>query len=425
MPGEFALYLRQPCFYDIISQMFSGTEIEKITGGKVLGKGEILGISTDSRSIKPGELFIPLKGKNFDGRKFLKKAPLALDVKDGLAALQKLAAYHRGKFNIPIVGVTGSVGKTTTKDMLASILSQEMNVLKNEENLNNEIGVPLTLLQLNKKHKAAVIEMAMQRLGEIEELAHIVRPHVAVITNIGEAHLKFLKTKRNVAKAKSEIFKYLKRGDYAVINQDDEFFEHLRRRGKGKGIRVITFGILEKADVMPKDLAGIKLPVPGEHMIMNALAAIAAARTLSIKKASIKKGLEKFQPSSRRMEVIVRPDGTRILNDTYNANPQSMAAALKVLAHFPGRKIAVLGDMLELGRSSKSAHRRIVKLTYDLKIDKLFTLGKLWPKAAAPEKNRKTLTKKLKKFIRPRDIILVKGSRGMKMENLVAGIERA
>ena len=396
-----------------------------MTGGKVLGKGKITGISTDSRSIQPGELFIPLKGKNFDGRRFLKKVPLALKVKDGLNALQKLAAYHRGKFKLPIIGVTGSVGKTTTKDMLASILSQEMSILKNEENLNNEIGVPLTLLRLNKKHKAAVIEMAMRRLGEIEELARIVRPHVAIITNIGEAHLKFLKSKRNVAKAKAEIFTYLKKGDYAVINQDDEFFEHLRRQGKGKGIRVITFGILEKADVTPKDLAGIKLPVPGEHMISNALAAIAAAKALRIRRSSIKAGLEKFKPSSKRMEVIIRPDGTKILNDTYNANPQSMAAALKVLAHLPGRKIAVLGDMLELGKYSRRFHKKIIGLARKLKIDKLFTLGRLWPKSSAPVKDQKTLNKKLKKFLRPRDIILVKGSRGLKMENLVAGIERA
>ncbi|MBI5698713.1 UDP-N-acetylmuramoyl-tripeptide--D-alanyl-D-alanine ligase [Candidatus Saganbacteria bacterium] len=402
--------------------MFDREEIEAITGGKVVGNGKIAGISTDTRALKPGELFIPLKGKNFDGRKFLKKAPLALDVKDGLAALHKLAAFHRNKFKIPFIGVTGSVGKTTVKDMLSSILSQEMEVLKNEENLNNEIGVPLTLLKLNNKHKAAVIEMAMQGLGEIEELARIVKPHVAVITNIGEAHLKFLKTKRNIAKAKAEIFTYLKKGDFAVINQDDEFFEHLKQRVKGKGKRVMTFGILEKAEVTPKDLMGIKLPVPGEHMIMDALAAIAAAKVLGVKNPSIKKGLEEFCPSSKRMQVILKENGTKILNDTYNANPQSMAAALKVLADLPGRKIAVLGDMLELGKISKAAHRRIIRLARDLKIDRVYTLGKLWPKVTTPEKNRKTLLKKLKKFIRPRDIILVKGSRGLKMENIVAAV---
>ncbi|MFA4905673.1 MAG: UDP-N-acetylmuramoyl-tripeptide--D-alanyl-D-alanine ligase [Candidatus Margulisiibacteriota bacterium] len=402
--------------------MFDREKIEAITGGKVLGHGKITGISTDTRSLKPGELFIPLKGKNFDGRKFLKKAPLALDVKNGLSALQKLAAYHRNKFKIPFIGVTGSVGKTTVKDMLASILSQEMEVLKNEENFNNEIGVPLTLLKLNKKHKTAVIEMAMQKLGEIEELARIVRPHVAVITNIGEAHLKFLKTKRNIAKAKAEIFTYLKKGDFAIINQDDEFFEHLGTRARELGARVLTFGILEKADVTPKDLKGIKLPIPGEHMIMDALAAIAAAKALGIKRTSIKKGLEKFQPSSKRMQVILKVDGTKIINDTYNANPQSMAAALKVLASLSGRKIAVLGDMLELGKISKTAHRRMIRLARALKIDRVYTLGKLWPKVSTPEKDQKTLLKKLKKFIQPRDIILVKGSRGLKMENIVEAL---
>lgn len=400
--------------------MFTREEAEKLTGGKVLGKGKITGISADTRSIKPGELFIPLKGPNFDGRRFLKKVPLALDVKDGLAALQKLAAYHRNKFKIPIVGVTGSVGKTTTKDMLASILSQEMSVLKNEENLNNEIGVPLTLLKLKKNHRVAVIEMAMQRLGEIEELTRIVRPHVAIITNIGEAHLKFLKTKRNVAKAKSEIFMYLKRGDFAVINQDDEFFEHLKQRVKGKGIRVMSFGILEKADVTPRDLKGIKLPVPGEHMIMDALAAIAAAKALGVKKSSIKKGLEKFRPSSKRMQVILKEDGTKILNDTYNANPQSMAAALKVLASLSGRKIALLGDMLELGKHSRKFHKKIMGLASKLKIDKLLIYGKEWPGTAI--KDESELIKQLKANLLPGDNILVKGSRGMKMERVVEAL---
>lgn len=403
--------------------MFDRAEIEAVTGGRVLGKAtKITGISTDTRALKLGELFIPLKGKNFDGRKFLKKAPLALDVKDGLAALQKLAAFHRNKFKIPFVGVTGSVGKTTTKDMLASILSQAGPTLKNEENLNNEIGMPLTLLKLKKRHQFAVIEMAMQGLGEIEELARIVRPHVAVITNIGEAHLKFLRTKRNIAKAKAEIFTCLKKGDFAVINQDDEFFEHLKQRVRGKGIRVMSFGILEKADVTPRDLKGIKLPVPGEHMIMDALAAIAAAKALGVKKSSIKKGLEEFCPSSKRMQVILKEDGTKILNDTYNANPQSMAAALKVLASLPGRKIAVLGDMLELGKHSRKFHKKIIGLARKLKIDKLFTLGKLWPKSSAPVNDQKALNKKLKKFLHPRDIILVKGSRGLKMENIVGAL---
>ena len=407
--------------------MFTLSEILKILkGANIIGdKFQVIkGISTDTRTIKPGDLFIPIKGPKFDGRKFipeaLRKGAVVLDAKDGLKALQTLAAYHRSKFKIPVIGVTGSVGKTTTKDMIASILSQAMPTLKNEENFNNEIGVPLTLLKLAKKHKAAVIEMAMQRLGEIEALARIVKPTIAVITNIGEAHLEFLKTQKNVAKAKAEIFKFLRRENYAVINQDDEYYEHLRSRVKGQGSRIINFGILEKANVSPKALTGIKLPLPGEHNVYNALAAIAVAKILKINRRAVKKGLESFRPSGQRMETISQPDGTKIIDDTYNANPQSMAAALKTLAGIEGRKVAVLGDMLELGKSAKSAHKKIIQLAPHLKINKIFTFGRLWPKT---NMNKKLLIKKLKKFIRPRDIILVKGSRGMKMEAVVEALK--
>jgi len=388
-------------------------------------RDEILrkGISTDSRTVKAGEIFIPLVGPKFDGRKFIpevvKKGALVLETKNGLKALQQLAAYHRSKFNIPVIGVTGSCGKTTTKDMLASILSQVKPTLKNEENFNNEIGVPLTLLKLTRKHKFAVIEMAMQKPGEIEELASIVRPTIAVVTNIGEAHLGFLKTKKNVARAKSEIFKHLPHNGWAVINQDDEYFEHLKSKVKSQKSKIMTFGIIERADMTPRYLAGIELPVPGEHNVYNALAAIAAAKILKVKKTSVKKGLESFKPSSKRMHVIDRPDGIRIIDDTYNANPQSMSAALRTLAIMEGRKIAVMGDMLELGPKAKSAHRRVIKLSRELKIDKVYTYGDLWPGSC---RDKKRIIKNLKKIIRPRDIILVKGSRAMKMEEVVEAL---
>jgi UDP-N-acetylmuramoyl-tripeptide--D-alanyl-D-alanine ligase len=409
--------------------MFSRQEIlTALKGARILGDGKkrIRGISTDSRSIKPGELFIPLQGEKFDGRKFIpqaiRKGALALEVKDGLSALQALAAYHRGKFNIPVIGITGSCGKTTTKGMLAAILSQEFPALQNEENFNNEVGVPLTLLKLTSQHKAAVIEMAMQRLGEIRALAAIVKPTIAVVTNIGEAHLEYLKTVRNVARAKSEIFTFLRGEDFAVINQDDEHFEHLRSRVAHFESRVETFGIIEPAGITPKELEGIKLPVPGEHNIYNALAAIAVAKILGIKKSSIKKGLEGFRPLSKRMEVINRADQVKIINDTYNANPQSTAAALKTLAALQGRKIAVLGDMLELGKSARAAHRRILRLARALKIDVVYAFGKLWPQSARIFGDKDQLIKNLKKDIRTRDIILVKGSRGMRMEEVVEAI---
>ncbi|HVN67800.1 MAG TPA: UDP-N-acetylmuramoyl-tripeptide--D-alanyl-D-alanine ligase, partial [Candidatus Sulfotelmatobacter sp.] len=274
----------------------------------VPGTWKITGISTDSRTVKPDELFIPIKGARFDGRKFipdvLKKGALVLDVKDGLKALQTLAAYHRSKFNIPVVGVTGSVGKTTTKDMIAAILAQKYPTLKNEENFNNEIGVPLTLLKLAKKHQAAVIEMGMQGRGEIALLASIARPTIAVVTNIGEAHLGKLGSRKNIARAKAEIFKFLGKKHWAVINQDDEYYEHLTSNLKPQTSNIVTFGIIEKADITPTALKGIELPVPGEHNIYNALAAIAVARILKVNKSAIKKGLESFRPSSNRMDVI-------------------------------------------------------------------------------------------------------------------------
>ncbi len=387
-------------------------------------------ISIDTRTIRKGDLFVPIKGPNFDGRDFIpeaiKKGASVLDVKDGLKSLQAITIEHRNKFDIPIVGVTGSVGKTTTKDMIASIIAQEKKVLKNEENFNNEIGVPLTLLKLTKKHKAAVIEMAMQGLGEIEQLARIVRPRIAVVTNIGEAHLEFLRSKKNVAKAKAEIFKYQAKNDFAVINADDEYFEHLAKNIKCKKSNIITFGITEKADVTPKDLKGIKLPYPGEHMIYNALAAIAVAKILKIKRKSIKKGLETARLSKNRWEVINRDDSVKIINDTYNANPQSMSAALKVLACLEGRKIAVLGDMFELGGRSKEAHRRIGKLVRKLGIDILISVGKLSKdmRADFSYPSNHLTTQKLKKIIRPGDRILVKASRGMHLEEVVEALRR-
>ena len=413
--------------------MFTPEEIKRvIKNAKFSGKNakKFRGISIDSRTVKAGDLFIPIKGQRYDGRKFIKEAikkgATVLDTKQGVLALQKIAAYHRNKFEIPFIGVTGSAGKTTTKDMIASILSQKMITLKNEGNYNNEIGVPLTLLRLNKNHQAAVIEMAMQNLGEIALLAKIVKPTISVVTNIGEAHLKFLKNKTNIAKAKAEIFKCQKRNDFAVINADDEFFENLVAKVNCKKSNIVSFGLIEEAIITPKQLKGIKLPVPGEHNIYNAMAAIAVAQILKIPTTAIKKGLEIFRPSSNRMDVINLADGTKIINDTYNANPQSMTALLKVLASLKGRKIAVLGDMFELGKKSKTAHKKIGILSRQLGIDKLITIGKLSKDMNGDSHYilKAPAIKYLKKIIRPGDRLLVKASRGMRLEEVVEAIRK-
>ncbi|NQU17497.1 MAG: hypothetical protein HQ564_05470 [Candidatus Saganbacteria bacterium] len=352
-------------------------------------------ISIDTRTVKKGDLFIPIKGPNFDGHDFIeeaiKKGAQVLRAQDGKKALQDLAAKHRSKFGIPIIGITGSCGKTTTKDMLASILSQKYPTLKNEENLNNEIGVPLTLLKLRKKHKAAVIEMAVQKPGDMDELVEIVHPTHAIVTNIGEAHIKYFKTKDKIAEEKEKIFKY-------VVHKP-----------------------LQPMEL--KELAGIKLPIPGKHNLNNAAAAGTIAKLLGCTKRQIKSGLEKFKPSSKRMEII-KKNGITIINDTYNANPQSMKAALETLADFRGRKIAVLGDMLELGPITRTAHKRIQKFARKVGVDLIITVGKQSKHRHGRMhfKNNKDAADYLKKIIRPHDIILIKGSRSLKMEKISARV---
>jgi len=380
------------------------------------------GISIDTRRIKPGEVFIPLKGPNFDGRDFIpqakRKGAKVLGFKDGLKALQELASYNRRKFMIPVVGVTGSSGKTTVKDMLASILSQKYRTLKNVENLNNEIGVPLTLLKLKKSHQAAVIEMAMQNLKEIELLARITRPTIAVITNIGEAHLEFLNTKKNVARAKAEILHNLRPGEHAVLPSDDEYFKFLKKHAP-KGVNLRTFGSID-AKRYKKLLKHLKLP--GRHNILNALAAIQAAKILKVSNEQIRKGLERFKPSGKRMELIKKKGGILIINDSYNANPSSMRAALLTLAEYPAkRRIAVLGDMLELGKISKAAHQKIGSLSKKLKIDLLLSVGTLSNamKADRHFENVKDASKYLKKHLRPGDVVLLKASRLIQLEKVV------
>lgn len=452
--------------------MFSLKEILASTGGKLLQSGShssFTGISTDSRRIKKGELFIPIIGNNFDGHKFISsalkkgasgsltakrvkidaKCKFLIKVKDTLKAFHDIALSRRKRFlpagrhgKLPVIGITGSSGKTTTKDMLASILAKAGKTLKTEENYNNEIGVPQTLLKLNKSFKFAVIEMAMQRLKEIEALARIALPDIAVITNVGIAHFSRLGSEDNIAKAKSEILKFQKKKGVAVLPADDKYFGFLKRRTKGK---VLSFGIDSDCDVRAREIRFemdssvfaietgkysilIELPLPGKYNIYDALAAAAAAYALGIRPALIKKGLESFRPSGKRLNIIMTRH-LRIIDDTYNANPDSMAASLNILENYPGRRIAVLGDMLELGRIAQKSHMNIGELAADLDIDVLITVGELSRYTAKSAKehglkevistntNRKAATI-LKRIVQPNDTILVKGSRGMHMEEI-------
>jgi UDP-N-acetylmuramoyl-tripeptide--D-alanyl-D-alanine ligase len=450
-------------------------ESEKNILEKVLGRladMEIQGVSIDSRNIRKGELFVAIKGDRFDGHDYVseaikkgawgalverctletKYASLAglqniLPVEDTLYALQEMAHMHRKKFPIPLAGITGSNGKTTTKEMLAGILKQTGPVLKNEGNLNNHIGVPLTLLKLESRHRFAVIEMGMSASGEIELLARLAVPDIGVITNIGPAHLEFLGSMDAVAEAKGELLDNLRPDGTAVLNADDRYCETLRKKFSG---RIITFGIEKAADVRAADIrqendhadfrlladgmtANVRLRAVGKHNVYNALAAAAAAIAAGMSVDAVKYGLDAFSPVAMRGEIR-HLRGRIVLADYYNANPASMEAALATLMSLMvgGQAVAVLGDMLELGASSSEAHRDIGRAVARLGVDLLITTG-----AQAKETARGAIeagmpgervleigthaeiARLLQTRTRPGDAVLIKGSRGMKMEKIL------
>lgn len=433
---------------------------------------EIKGISIDSRTVKEGELFIAIRGDRFDGHDFVPDAirkgawgalveqsaleakyatmgglQNVIPVEDTLFSLQEMSLIHRKKFILPVIGITGSNGKTTTKEMLASIMLQKGAVLKNEGNLNNHIGVPLTLLKMDSHHKAAIIEMGMSGLGEIKTLARLAMPAVGVITNISAAHLQFLGSTDAVAEAKGELLQTMRSDGTAVLNADDRYFITLRNKYPGK---VLSFGIEGAADVRASDIRQerdvtdmtlhadgrsvvARLRTVGRHNVYNALAAAAAALATDLPLEAVKFGLEEFRPVAMRSELR-DVKGRTVLADYYNANPGSMIAALETLAslRMGKRAIAVLGDMLELGETADEAHRVIGAAAAKLGIDLIITVGPLAKRiaegavAAGMARDRvleaETTSRGaelLKEHSRPGDTVLIKGSRGMKMEKVL------
>ena len=345
----------------------------------------ITGVDTDSRSIHPGALFIPLAGERFDGHAYIGPALEAgaagcltagerdsylpgkfyVKVENPQRALRDLAAWYRGRFDIPFVGVTGSVGKTTAKDMLAAVLGTKYKVLKTEGNHNNTIGLPLTLLELDVSHQIAVLEMGMDRPGEIDYLAGAVRPDVGVITNIGDAHIERLGSRENILKAKCEMLPHIRRDGLVVLNGDDPLLNSLRGKtpvpavycGQGEGCDFraqVTGGDgvshIHCRLTTPRMDREVKIPALGEHMIYPTLIAVAVGERFGLTPDQIEEGIGQFVPTRMRMNILHRGEGITILDDTYNANPQSMRAAVSVLADSQGSyKTAILGDMLELG----------------------------------------------------------------------------
>ena len=447
----------------------TGNEIARVIEANIIqGDGQVQfgAVSTDTRRLVPGQLFFALRGEHFDAHDFLDQAreagaaglvvsravagladniPVFL-VKDVLLALQKLARYNRERHSLPVIAVTGSVGKTTTKDIIAAILSTRWNTLKTPGNLNNEIGLPLTMLELNERHQAAVVEMAMRGPGEINYLCKIARPTGAVITSIGEAHFEHLGSVEKIAQAKGELLAHIDHAGFALLNAHSPQMREQARRCRGKvfffgdsaGVDIRALNIRPAGRMMCFDAEMGEtrfeacLPLPGRHNVHNALAAIGAGWVLGLSVSEIRRGLESVVLSGGRGE-IVDLKGITVINDTYNANPASMRAALNALVQVAGprRKIAVLGNMLELGELSKAGHDQVGEAVFSAGVNYLLTVGGLarWIAAGAREKGLRAGNIKecatteeavviLKDLCVPGDVILIKGSRSMRLEKI-------
>lgn len=418
------------------------------------------GVSTDTRSLSGGELFIALRGPNFDGHDFVSKAmekgvaavmvdhqqDLAIPqliVSDTRLAMGQLARAWREKFNIPVFAITGSNGKTTVKEMLASILSGQGEVHATKGNLNNDIGVPLTLFKLGKQHTSAVIEMGANHLGEIEYLVDMAKPDVAIITNAAAAHLEGFGSLQGVAKAKGEIYAGLSSEGVAIVNADDQFASLWRDIVKTR--QKIEFGLENDCDVSAEfkpTVNGnetiiktvqaeikINLPLLGRHNVMNALAATAAALAVKVSPDIIKHGLENMHAVPGRLQAKPGVHESRIIDDTYNANPASLKAALTVLQGFKGDHFLALGDMAELGHGEEELHRQVGQDARQLGVDRLYTLGEL-AKHAANEFGEQaysfdahdSMVAALNKDLHKEATLLVKGSRRMRMERVVEAL---
>ena len=447
--------------------MMKLSEAAGVLGGRMAGvDAEFMAVSTDTRKISRGDLFVALHGEHFDGANFVlqalqagaaaavvndesefslpdSKLPILL-VQDTRLALGKLAAYWRRQFEITLVAITGSNGKTTVKEMTASILraaaGSEDAVLATRGNLNNDIGMPLTLLQLNGQHRYAVIEMGMNHFGEIDYLTRIALPQVALINNASGAHLEGLGSVEGVARAKGEIFEGLQSCGTAIINADDDFAPLWRQLAGAHSL--IEFGLNSASDVngtwrpqesglllnakTPKGDFSAVMQVPGEHNARNALAATAVAIALNLSLENIVFGLERFTGVAGRMQRKQGRNNAVVIDDTYNANPASMHAAIKVLAETGGQRVLVLGDMGEMGENATEFHAEIGRIARALGIGKLYALGEMsriavreFGSNAQHYERVEELQQALEKELHAGTTVLIKGSRFMKMERVV------
>lgn len=441
-------------------------QVKKIVGGTYQGDEALLNkkikrISINSKDIHKDDLFIGIKGEKFNGDLFassaIQKGAIAaiistnqkdtknkIIVKSGREALGKIAQYWKSQSKIPLVAITGSNGKTTTKEMIGSIVSSHLKskkkLLMSQGNFNNDIGLPLSLLNIKKIQKCAVVEMGMNHKGEISYLSKIAIPDIAVITNIAEAHIEFFGSKKGIAKAKSEIFEGLKKDGTAIINRDDEFYSLMKNAARTK--KIISFGLNKKSDVYlkkiaqgitqihtPKGSVNIKVKLQGEHNLKNVLAAVASTIALKIPLKTIKKGIEAIKPVHGRLEVKKGFNGSMVIDDTYNANPESMRAAIDVLANKDYEKILIIGDMGELGKKAAQYHASIATHINKKKTLHVVGIGKLTKHTidkcngnAKWFNNKKELIQYVKSKIRKNSCVLIKGSRFMKMEEVVEAL---
>ena len=443
-------------------------EILKVTKGKMLFGNEELEVenfSKDTRTIQKGDIYIGIKGEKFDGSNFWNQALDAgataviisniqiskeekekykdkaiIQVEDTLEALYEIAKYKRSLYNIPVIAVTGSVGKTSTKDIIASVVSQKYKTLKTEGNNNNNIGLPLTILKL-KDHEALVVEMGMNHFGEISLLTNIAKPTLAVITNIGTSHIGNLGSRENILKAKLEILEGMKI-PRVIINNDNDLLHKWYEENKEK-IEIHTYGINNSSDVIAEKIelgeekskfvvktssekVNIDVPVGGEHFVYNALCGFMVGKVLGLTAKEIQNGISKFELTKKRMDIRVLKNGATLINDSYNASYESMKASLKYLSSRTDlRKIAVLGDMLELGDFSKELHEKVGEEVANDNIDVLICRGEFAKNIISKaNKNKKTqcillqnneeILSKLQEILKEGDGVLIKASNGMK-----------
>jgi len=450
-----------------ISDILAATRGKLISGDE---DTEFKGISIDSRNIEDGYLFIPIKGERFDGHSFIESAlsngargtltnkkmdgkisskKCIIMVEDTLKALQDVAKYFLKKANIPVVAVTGSTGKTTTKELIYSVLSQKYKVLKNKGNFNNHIGLPLTLLNIEEEHEMIILEMGMSNRGEIDLLARITTPEVGVITNIGICHIENLGSKEEIFNAKMELTNYMDESSVLILNGDDEYLS--KKKLHNTKYRKVFTGLNKDNDICITEINDLghegvefsiefnnenhdfKLNVPGVHNVYNALLAIGVGMHYNVSLEKIRYGLQSFYGNKMRLNIVDLGEDIKLVNDCYNANPDSMRAALSVVERIRAkRKVAVLGDMLELGDYSENAHKEIGKLAYEKGVDLILTVGNSAHDIAkgAVESgfsrervfaltDNMTAINLLSILKEPGDLILIKGSRGMKMEEIV------